>query len=73
MWESSDQTFGSEYTEKPKVEAPVKFLYTAPSSDTPKAYPFSALGLGDGKHRFISAIYHVRVEGASAKEFVVFR
>jgi len=30
-----------------KVEAPVKFLYTAPLSDTPKDYPFSVLGLGD--------------------------
>lgn len=30
-----------------KVEAPVKFLYTAPPSDTPKDYPFSVLGLGD--------------------------
>mmetsp|Transcript_41591 Transcript_41591/g.71208 ORF Transcript_41591/g.71208 Transcript_41591/m.71208 type:complete len:465 (+) Transcript_41591:35-1429(+) len=30
-----------------KVEAPVKFLYTSPPSDTPKAYPFSVLGLGD--------------------------
>jgi len=30
-----------------KVEAPVKFLYTAPPSDTPKSYPFSVLGLGD--------------------------
>jgi len=30
-----------------KVEAPVKFLYTAPPSDTPRAYPFSVLGLGD--------------------------
>lgn len=30
-----------------KVEAPVKFLYTAPPSDQPKAYPFSVLGLGD--------------------------
>lgn len=30
-----------------KVEAPVKFLYTAPPSDTPKPYPFSVLGLGD--------------------------
>ena len=32
-----------------KVEAPVKFLYTAPPSDTPRSYPFSVLGLGDGK------------------------
>ena len=31
-----------------KVEAPVKFLYTAPPTDTPKSYPFSVLGLGDG-------------------------
>mmetsp|Transcript_33482 Transcript_33482/g.71373 ORF Transcript_33482/g.71373 Transcript_33482/m.71373 type:complete len:459 (-) Transcript_33482:43-1419(-) len=30
-----------------KVEAPVKFLYTAPPSDTPRDYPFSVLGLGD--------------------------
>lgn len=30
-----------------KVEAPVKFIYTAPPSDTPKPYPFSVLGLGD--------------------------
>ncbi|KAL7528921.1 hypothetical protein ACHAXR_002701, partial [Thalassiosira sp. AJA248-18] len=30
-----------------KVEAPVKFLYTAPPSDTPRSYPFSVLGLGD--------------------------
>jgi len=30
-----------------KVEAPVKFLYTAPPSDVPKDYPFSVLGLGD--------------------------
>ncbi|KAL3802464.1 hypothetical protein ACHAW5_009723 [Stephanodiscus triporus] len=30
-----------------KVEAPVKFLYPAPLSDTPRAYPFSVLGLGD--------------------------
>lgn len=30
-----------------KVEAPVKFLYTAPLSDTPRPYPFSVLGLGD--------------------------
>lgn len=30
-----------------KVEAPVKFLYTAPPSDIPKPYPFSVLGLGD--------------------------
>jgi len=33
-----------------EVEAPVKFLYTAPLSDTPRPYPFSVLGLGDGKH-----------------------
>jgi hypothetical protein len=33
-----------------EVEAPVKFLYPAPLSDTPRAYPFSVLGLGDGKH-----------------------
>ena len=53
--------FGSDVmmTVATKVEAPVKFLYTAPPSDTPKAYPFSVLGLGDGKHRFISAIYHL--------------
>jgi len=30
-----------------KIEAPVKFLYTAPPSDTPRDYPFSVLGLGD--------------------------
>ncbi|KAL9178974.1 hypothetical protein ACHAXT_011947 [Thalassiosira profunda] len=30
-----------------KVEAPVKFLFTAPPSDEPRAYPFSVLGLGD--------------------------
>ena len=30
-----------------KVEAPVKFLYTAPPSDVPRDYPFSVLGLGD--------------------------
>lgn len=30
-----------------KVEAPVKFLYTAPPSETERAYPFSVLGLGD--------------------------
>ena len=30
-----------------KVEAPVKFIYTAPPSDTPRDYPFSVLGLGD--------------------------
>ena len=30
-----------------KVEAPVKFLYTAPPSDIPRDYPFSVLGLGD--------------------------
>ena len=33
-----------------EVEAPVKFLYTAPLSDVPRPYPFSVLGLGDGKH-----------------------
>ena len=30
-----------------KVEAPVKFLFTAPPSETERAYPFSVLGLGD--------------------------
>lgn len=30
-----------------KVEAPVKFLYTAPPSDVARSYPFSVLGLGD--------------------------
>jgi minor histocompatibility antigen H13 len=30
-----------------KVEAPVKFLFTAPPSDVPRSYPFSVLGLGD--------------------------
>ena len=33
-----------------KVEAPVKFLYTAPTpvdSDVTRTYPFSVLGLGD--------------------------
>ena len=30
-----------------KIEAPVKFLYPAPPSDTPREYPFSVLGLGD--------------------------
>jgi hypothetical protein len=30
-----------------KVEAPVKFLYTAPPSDVERSYPFSVLGLGD--------------------------
>lgn len=38
-----------------KVEAPVKFLYTAPPSDTPKSYPFSVLGLGDGEHLFVDS------------------
>ena len=32
------------------MEAPVKFLYTSPPSDIPRSYPFSVLGLGDGKH-----------------------
>lgn len=32
-----------------QVEAPVKFLYTSPPSDVPRSYPFSVLGLGDGK------------------------
>jgi hypothetical protein len=35
------------------VEAPVKFLYTSPPSDIPRSYPFSVLGLGDGKRRLI--------------------
>ena len=41
--------FGSDVmmTVATKVEAPVKFLYTAPPSDTPRDYPFSVLGLGD--------------------------
>ena len=30
-----------------KVEAPVKFIFTAPPSDTPRDYEFSVLGLGD--------------------------
>ena len=30
-----------------KVEAPVKFLFTAPPSETTRDYPFSVLGLGD--------------------------
>mmetsp|Transcript_13301 Transcript_13301/g.18845 ORF Transcript_13301/g.18845 Transcript_13301/m.18845 type:complete len:450 (-) Transcript_13301:424-1773(-) len=30
-----------------KVEAPIKFLYTAPPTPEPKGYPFSVLGLGD--------------------------
>lgn len=30
-----------------KVEAPIKFLYTAPPSEIPRSYPFSVLGLGD--------------------------
>ena len=30
-----------------KVEAPIKFLFTAPPSDVPRSYPFSVLGLGD--------------------------
>ena len=32
-----------------KIEAPVKFLYTAPPTldGTPRSYPFSVLGLGD--------------------------
>jgi minor histocompatibility antigen H13 len=41
--------FGTEVmmTVATKVEAPVKFLYTAPPSETGRAYPFSVLGLGD--------------------------
>mmetsp|Transcript_10966 Transcript_10966/g.21135 ORF Transcript_10966/g.21135 Transcript_10966/m.21135 type:complete len:216 (+) Transcript_10966:1-648(+) len=41
--------FGSDVmmTVATKVEAPVKFIYPAPPSDTPRAYPFSVLGLGD--------------------------
>ena len=31
------------------VEAPVKFIFPAPPSDTPRPYPFSVLGLGDGE------------------------
>jgi minor histocompatibility antigen H13 len=30
-----------------KVEAPVKFIFTAPPSDSPRDYEFSVLGLGD--------------------------
>ena len=30
-----------------KVEAPVKFIFPAPPSDTPRDYEFSVLGLGD--------------------------
>ena len=41
--------FGTEVmmTVATKVEAPIKFLYTAPPSETERVYPFSVLGLGD--------------------------
>ena len=39
------------------MEAPVKFLYTSPPSDIPRSYPFSVLGLGDGKHNPLQILF----------------